>query len=268
MKLFIRRWSAFVLILCALALHTSQGQVEAPVIKKVEIRHVGPPAASDSLIRANIRVKEGDVYTATSVDDDVRSLLATGYFHNVKVVLEPAPTGSRDGVTVAYLIQGKPVISDITVTGNSKYSKKKIFKKITSKVGEPLSEPKLFSDSQEIRKLYEKAGYQRTTVRYLAPVVDANTGRATITFEIVEAPKIKIKNVEFVGAEAFKEKKLRKAIKTKRYWMFSWITGSGVVKDDQLEDDKDKLADFYREAGYIDFELKDVERAPVDPKHV
>src|SRR5258705_8046215 len=133
MKLLLRRWTLFVLILCALALPTSTAQIGGEVIRKIDIRHVGPPAASDSLIRANIRVKEGDVYTATSVDDDVRSLLSTGYFHNIKVVLEPA----TDGVTVAYLIQGKPVISEINITGNKKYSRKKLLKKATSKVVEP-----------------------------------------------------------------------------------------------------------------------------------
>src|SRR3954468_6803549 len=263
MKLFLRRWTHFVLILCSLALATSNAQLRPEVIRKIQIRHVGPPAASDALIRANIRVKEGDTYTATSVDDDVRSLLATGYFHNVQVVLEPDPAG----LTVAYVIQGKPVISEINIVGNKKYSKKKILKKVTSKVGEPLSEAKLFTDKEDIRKLYEKAGYQRTTVKY-QHVDDASAGRSAVTFEIAESPKIKIKDIEFVGAQAFKQKKLRKSIKTKHHWMFSWITGSGVVKDEQLEDDKDKLADFYRDAGYIDFELKEVKSEPVDPKHV
>src|SRR5688572_28714335 len=163
MKLLLRRWTLFVLILCSLALGASNAQVGGQIIRKIEIRHVGPPAASDSLIRANVRVKEGDIYTQTSVDDDVRSLLATGYFHNINVVRELHP----DGVTIAYLIQGKPVISEINVTGNTKYSRKKLLKKSTTKVGEPLSELKLFHDAQEMRKLYEKAGYQRTTVRYL-----------------------------------------------------------------------------------------------------
>ena len=132
-----------------------------------------------------------------------------------------------------------------------------------------MNEHKLFTDTQEIRKLYEKAGYQRTTVKYQRPVIDENTGRSTVTFEIAEAPKIKIKEVDFVGAEAFKQKTLRKkAVKTKRRWMFSWLTGSGIVKDEQLEDDKEKLADFYREKGYIDFELKDLKIEPADPKHV
>jgi outer membrane protein insertion porin family len=265
MKLLFRRWTCFVLILCALALGSSNAQIGGQVVKKIEIRHVGPPAASDSLIRANIRVKEGDNYTGISVDDDVRNLYSTGYFLNIQVVPELVPGG---GVNLAYVLQGKPILSEVTITGNSKYSRKKILKKVTSKVGEPLNEQKLFTDKEEILKMYQKAGYQRTTVRYLPPNIDSTAGRASVTFEIVEAPKVKISKVEFVGAEAFKQKKLRKQIKTKRRWMFSWLTGSGVLKDDQLEDDKEKLADFYREAGYIDFSLKDVKTDYTDPKHL
>jgi outer membrane protein insertion porin family len=48
----------------------------------------------------------------------------------------------------------------------------------------------------------------------------------------------------------------------------SWLTGGGVLKEDQFEDDKDRLAAFYQNAGYIDFELKDVELEYTDPKHM
>ena len=40
--------------------------------------------------------------------------------------------------------------------------------------------------------------------------------------------------------------------------MFSWITGSGVFKEDEFEDDRDQLVDFYHDHGYLDFEIKDV----------
>ena len=33
-----------------------------PRSRRIDIKHVGPPAASDDLIRANIRVKAGDPY--------------------------------------------------------------------------------------------------------------------------------------------------------------------------------------------------------------
>jgi outer membrane protein insertion porin family len=263
MKLLLRRWTSFVLILCALALSQSVHAQIGESIKKIEIRHVGPPAASDELIKANIRVKAGDVYTRFSIDDDVRNLYSTGYFYNVRVVAEQAIGG---GVNLVYAIQGKPVLSEIKLEGNKKYSKRKLNKKITSKVGEPLDERKLFLDAQEMQKMYQKAGYQRTTVRYLPPVIEASAGRGSVTFEIVEAPKVKIKDVVFENAEAFKQKKLRKQLKTRRHWMFSWLTGTGVLKDEQLDEDKEKLADFYREAGYIDFELKEVQTEQISPK--
>ena len=40
--------------------------------------------------------------------------------------------------------------------------------------------------------------------------------------------------------------------------MFSWLTGSGVFKQDDFDDDHDQLADFYHNHGYLDFEIKDV----------
>src|SRR3954462_13322280 len=114
MKFVLRRWTCFVLILCSLALAgSSYGQAAGDTVQKIEIRHVGPLAASDSLIRANIRVKEGDNYTGISVDDDVRNLYSTGYFLNIQVVPELVPGG---GVNLAYVLQGKPILSEVTIT--------------------------------------------------------------------------------------------------------------------------------------------------------
>src|SRR5438874_11718669 len=74
-------------------------------VQSIEIRHVGPPAASDELIRANIRVKVGDSYTRTGVDDDVRTLYSTGLFYNIRVGEER----KAEGINLIYVVQGKPV---------------------------------------------------------------------------------------------------------------------------------------------------------------
>lgn len=232
-------------------------------IQHIEIRHVGPPAASESLIRANIRVKEGDTYTRTSVDDDVRSLYSTGFFYNIRVATEP---NEKEGINLIYVLQGKPIISEIRFEGNKKYSRKKLIKKVTSKVGDPLDERKVFLDAQEMQKLYQKSGYQKTEVKGVARIENEAAGRGTVSFEIHEAPKIRIAEVEFVGAKAFKQKKLRKVIKTRRWWMFSWITGSGVLKDEQFSEDREKLLSFYQNEGYIDFEIKEVKFDQISAK--
>lgn len=253
MKPLLRRYC----ILLALLIHwvpRTHAQVAPPRVQQIEIRNVGPAAASDELIRANIRVKVGDPMVKTSVDDDVRNLYNTGYFYNIRVAEER----TDGGVKLIYVVQGKPLLTDIKFTGNTKFSADKLSKKLTSKIGLPLDERKLFTDAQEMQKTYQKSGYQRTKVEYKLSI-NENAGRGTVTFEITEAPKVKVVTIQFVGATAIPEKELAKVLKTKEHWMFSWLTGTDKFKDEQFEDDKEKLAEYYRNKGYLDFEIKGVE---------
>src|SRR5688572_33077549 len=115
--------------------------------------------------------------------------------------------------------------------------------------------------------MYQKSGYPQTEVKYI-PSTDNRTGRAGVTFEITETPKVRITDVHFDGAFAFSQKKLRRVIKTRRHWMFSWLTGSGVLKKDVMEEDRERLAEFYRSRGYIDFDLRDVKYLHDSPRRM
>src|SRR5436309_8008927 len=179
------------------------GQPSSSKISRIDIKHVGPASVSDELIRANIRVKVGDPYLRTAVDDDVRNLYATGLFYNIRVADET----TLQGVVLTYVVQGNPRLTEIKFQGNSKFKDAKLRKKLSSKVGEPLDERKLFTDSQEIQKMYQKSGYPLTQVKYVLNI-DENSGRGTATFEITESPKVKIIEVDFVGAKAYPQKKL------------------------------------------------------------
>jgi len=230
-------------------------------VHKINIRHVGPPAVSDDFIRANIRTKEGEPFARPTVDEDVRNLYATGYFFKIQVGEE----NTADGLNLTYVVQGKPILAEIKIIGNKKMSQKKLRKKITSKINQPLDERKLFEDAQAMQKIYEKAGYQKTTVVAEPPAVDEVLGRGTVTFVVNETAKVRLVDVVFVNAHAFTQHQLRKAIKTRRHWMFSWLTGSGVLKEDQFTDDKDALVEYYQNEGYIDFAIQDIKFDYVSP---
>jgi outer membrane protein insertion porin family len=259
MKLLLRLCGLFLLVGW---LPMGWGQVSSYKVARIEIKHVGPAAASDEMIRANIRVKPGDPYRRTLVDDDVRNLYATGFFYNIRVADETTP----GGVVLTYIVQGKPRLTDIKFQGNAKLKDAKLRKKVTSKVGEPLDERKLFTDSQEIQKLYQSKGYPGTQVKYVLNI-DESAGRGTARFEVTEGGKVKILDVDFVGAKAFSQRQLRGGFlisggvfkKTRRHWWLSWLTSHGFLKEDEFEEDKGRLTEFYRDKGYIDFELKDVE---------
>jgi outer membrane protein insertion porin family len=259
MKLLVRLCGLF--LLWALLLSQTAAQPPAGKIIRIDIKHVGPIAVSDDLVRGNIRVKVGDPYRRLAINDDIRNLYATGLFYNIHVSEET----TSDGIILTYAIQSKPRLTEIKFQGNKKFSDAKLLKKLSSKVGEPLDDLKIFTDSQEIEKLYQKSGIPRTTVNPRVNI-EESAGRGTVTFEISETPKVKIIEVDFVGAQAFKQKKLRKVVKTRKHWMFSWLTSSGYLKDEQFEDDQEKLREFYRDNGYIDFEIKDIQFVNPTPK--
>ena len=252
----------FVLLLAIFSLvPAAYAQFAGPKITKIEIRHRGPVTVSDDLIRANIRVKVGDPYLVAAVDDDVRNLYATGFFYNIQIAREEG-TG---GFTLVYVLQEKPRLTELKFRGNKRFSESKLRKKLSTKINEPLDERKLFTDTQEIQQMYQKAGYPKTDVKY-EPVIEEAAGRATVTFVITESPKVKIVEVDFVGATAFKQKKLRKVVKTRKRWMLSWITQSGYFKDDVLDEDKEKLVEYYHDHGYIDFDIKDIQIVNPTPR--
>src|SRR2546430_11329531 len=94
MKLLRRRCWLFLGMLmsgCQLLLGAQTGQV----VEKIEIRHVGPPAVSDDLVRANIHVKVGDAYNPNATTDDIRTLKATGFFYNIQVATEQTDGGIK-----------------------------------------------------------------------------------------------------------------------------------------------------------------------------
>lgn len=224
-----------------------------PRVSSLELRFVGPKEVNEQLVRANISVQVGDVFSPTMVDQDVRSLYAMGLFLNIRVSQE----FTRDGIALTYILQARPKLTEISFSGNKKYSNRRLTKLIKSKVGDPLDEQLLFNDSQAIRQKYAGAGFPDTLVKYVLSV-DEPAGRATVRFEITENARQRITDVVFDGAEVVPQRKLRKVVKTRRWWFMSWLTGSGKLKAAELDEDRERLREFYWDKGYIDYDTKDI----------
>ena len=251
MKSIIKPLGVSVMLGCATA---ALAQTTGPKIDRVDVKFVGPASVSEEFVRSNIRLKAGVSYLPGLTEDDVHLLYGTGQFYNIRVQVDQADDG---GVVLTYVVQVRPRITEIRFEGNKKLSDSKLKKKVTFKVGEPLDEQKVFTAVQDIKSLYEKNGLADTKVKYVLNIEEL-TGHGIVIFHIDESPKVKIKDVEFLGATSFKQKQLRSELKIKRRWSFSWLTGSGYFQQDDFDGDRDRLADFYRNHGYLDFEIKDV----------
>lgn len=232
---------------------------ESLIVAEVAVEHVGPATVSDQFALANIRLKAGDTFNELSVNEDTRSLYATGYFDSVRVNRQEVGPGQ---IKLIYYLQGKPILTDINFTGNSHFSDNKLRGVITSKVERPLDGQALFADARAIEEKYQTAGFHDVRVEVEQNVSEL-AGRGAANFVIEEGAKIKVVDVVFTGT-TFEQKRLRKVMKTRRKGFWSWLSGTGKLKREDFDEDQDRLRTFFREQGYLDFEIRDVEMDFVD----
>jgi outer membrane protein insertion porin family len=215
------------------------------------VKFIGAANVSEDVVRANMQVREGIDLDDTLIDQDIRSLYKTNLFEFIEVKRDVRPDRS---VNLVFELTPKFRVLRVAYDGNVKVKSRRLDKEIKTKANTSLDERQVKEDVTKIREYYQKSGYNQVQVTYS---IERNrvTGFGNVTFKIKEGAKVKISRIDFVGNDHAKAGKLRKAMETKKWTIFSWITGGGRFKDDQFQDDLDKLRDYYRELGYLDVEV-------------
>ncbi len=230
-----------------------QGQRQAPAYKvgTVTIKFVGTANVNEQVVRANMQIREGGEFDEVILDRDIRSLYRTGLFEFIEVKHEAV-----DATTFNLVVEVTPKFRVLAVKfeGNVKVKTNRLEKEVKVKPNQALDERQIKEDAEKLREYYQKAGYNQVTINHTIER-DRVGGFGTVFFKIREGAKVKISEIRFAGNKNAAPRKLRGVMETKKWWMFSWLTGSGRFKDDQFEDDLDKLRDFYRELGYLDVEI-------------
>ncbi|WP_414664831.1 outer membrane protein assembly factor BamA [Horticoccus sp. 23ND18S-11] len=230
-----------------------QGQPPAQAYKvgTVTIKFVGTANVNEQVVRANMQIREGGEFDEVILDRDIRSLYRTGLFEFIEVKHEPV-----DAQTFNLVVEVTPKFRVLAVRfeGNQKVKSNRLEKEAKVRPNQALDERQVKEDAEKLREYYQKAGYNQVSVNYTIER-DRVGGFGTVVFKIREGAKVKIADIKFVGNAHVSARKLRGVIETKKWWLFSWLTGSGRFKDDQFEDDLEKLRDHFREQGYLDVEI-------------
>jgi outer membrane protein insertion porin family len=237
----------------AQAAATASMQPQEPVYKvgKITVKFVGTAIVSEQVVRANMQIREGGDLDDAMLDRDIRSLYRTGLFEFIEVKREAV----NDRVfNLVVEVTPKFRVLTIRFEGNHKVKSRRLEKEIKTKPNLALDERQVKEDAEKIREYYQKSGYNQVAVNYTIER-DRGTSFGTVIFKIKEGEKVRIADIRFVGNEHVKAKRLRKEMETKKWWMFSWLMGTGRLKDDEFEDDLEKLRDYYREQGYLDVEI-------------
>ena len=226
-------------------------QGPAPKIGTLAIKFVGVSNVSEQVVRANMALREGNDLDEAVIDRDIRSLYRTGLFEFIEVKRENT---SSNVVNLLIEVTPKYRVLAIKYVGNKAYKDSRLKKEIKSTTNGALDERQAKDDAQKIYEFYQKNGYNQAQISYS---VDRNskTGFGTITFKIHEGDRVRISAIRFIGNDHIKARRLLKQMETATWHMFSWLTGGGRFKDDEFEQDLDKVRDYYKEQGYLDVEI-------------
>ena len=225
----------------------------APAYKvgTLTVKFVGTASVNEQVVRANIQVREGGDLDETMLDRDIRALYKTGLFEFIEIKREAV-----DSRTFNLVIEVTPKYRVLAVKyeGNKQVKTHRLQGEVKTTPNSALDERQVKEDSEKLKDYYQKVGFNQVSVSYSISR-DRSTGLGIVTFKIREGKKVKILAVNFVGNAHIRAKALRAVMDTKKWWMFSWLTDTGRFKDDEFQDDLDKLRDFYREHGYLDIDI-------------
>ena len=234
-----------------LAAQTVGGAPPGYRVGTVTVKFVGTANVNEQLVRANIQVREGGELDETMLDRDIRALYKTGLFEFIEIKREAV---DQRTFNLVFEVTPKYRVFAVKFEGNKQVKRSRLEKEVKTAPNTALDERQVKDDSEKLKEYYQKQGFNQVSISYTV-ARDRATGLGTVTFKIREGRKVKIKEVRFVGNAHIKTKLLRRQMETKRYWMFSWLTDTGRFKDDDFQDDLDKLRDFYREHGYLDVDI-------------
>ena len=220
-------------------------------IGTVTIKFVGMANVNEQIVRANMALREDTDLDESLIDRDIRSLYKTGLFEFIEVKRE---TIAGNGVNLILEVTPKFRVLAVRYEGNKAYKEKRLQKEIKTVANGALDERQIKDDAQKIYEFYQKNGFNQAQVTFS---LDRNrsTGFATVTFKVREGAKVRISTINFIGNDHVKARKLRGEIETKKWNMFSWLTGGGRLKDDEFDTDLEKLRDYFKEEGYLDVEI-------------
>jgi outer membrane protein insertion porin family len=202
-------------------------------------------------------VLPGTRYADDAVRRGIRKLFALGLFSDVSV--DKAPAGDRMDLVI--LVKERPRIGKLEFRGNVKRKTEDLEKKLLLRAGEVYSPVAVQSQADSLVKYYRDEGFPRVTVAAASDT--AADGSLELRFVIQEGEKVRITSVEFVGAQAFPAKKLRKQLKTRA----KWLLGGGGVKDEDAAEDQEKLERYYHDHGHRDMRMVSRElKETADPR--
>ena len=231
--------------------------VEAPaapdVVQDLEFR--GARRVPQDTLKALIFTKKGDRYDPEALNRDFMALWNTGRFDDLRIEREPGP----NGWVIRFVVTERRMVRSIKYDGIKSVTVSEILDRFKERrVGlqvETQYDPNRVQRAANVLKefLAERGRLYATVtpdVRQIPP------SSLEINFVVQEGSKVKVGNIDIQGNTVYKDLIVRRAMKNLRpvgipQSILLENLFSKTYDSSKLEEDKDRIRQFYQERGYF-----------------
>ena len=241
----------FFVILCVLTTYVGYAQSPIPVPMPQNLSEA-PLTILDLRIEGNMQVSTGDIvkiiktrpgrpYNATTLEEDIRTLMQRRWFIDVKPKVERTP----EGYIVTITCIERQLIHYIKVIGNKKHTRKILLEEANIKEGDALDPIAIHQAAERMAQFYRETGFHQVHIEITR---GDELGDRGVVFYISEGPQQRILNVEFQGNQIATSERLKTLIQSKPGFFF-WVNSEFTRK--KLDDDEETLINYYRKLGFF-----------------
>ena len=236
-------------------LFSNESSYDGKRVAGVEFRYTGGKVLPDRRLADVVQTRAGGEYSAMRVNADLERLIERGLVDaDASVTVQP----SGNAVKVIFNVRASSVLAGVGFAGNVEFDDDDLREACKLQPGTVLSDASLAAARANIIKAYQEAGYPDTQVSWSAQKT-ASGSYKDVLFTITEGREVSMNSITFEGNKAFDDEQLRQLMQTKERGIFTWITKSGRVDREQVEDDLEAVIRHYKNYGYLRARLVKVE---------
>jgi outer membrane protein insertion porin family len=213
-----------------------------------DIRVEGIQRVDAGTVFGYLPVKIGETMTEQKAADAIRVLFGTGFFKDVSI--------EADGGVLIVSLQERPSIAQIDFVGVKEFEKESLLKslrQIDLANGRIFDRAQLDRAEQELKRQYLSRG--RYAVVVTTTVTPLERNRVAINFNVDEGETAKIRQINIIGAKAFREKDLLDLMILRTPGLMTWWSKHDQYSRPKLSADLESLRSYYQDRGYLEFTI-------------
>ena len=214
-----------------------------------DIRVEGIQRIEVGTVFSYLPIRVGDEIDNDKASAAIKALYATGFFSDVRL--------EQDGELLIVSIQERPAIGQININGAKEFKPDEL-KESLKQIG--LAESRIYDKSlldkaeKELKRQYLSRGKYSTDVTSTVTPLERN--RVAIALNVDEGEVARIRGINIIGNQAFKEGELLDLFNLTTPGFSTWFSKNDQYSKQKLSGDLETLRSFYFNQGFLEFNIE------------